>query len=476
MGNKLFGTDGVRGVANVYPMTAEFALKLGMAAGQLICRKTRRAAVARDTRISGEMLEAALTAGFNAAGVTVLKLGVVPTPAATMLTPSLGVDMTVMITASHNPYQDNGIKLINADGDKFSDAETTRIEAAIAADDFKLNPDEIGVSEAVPDAAAGYVDKALKAANGETPPLVRLAAPVKQENSVFRGETPLKGLRVVLDCANGVFSKILPEVFKSLGAGIIVIGNEPNGKNINLNCGSQHTEKMIETVKNAHAQLGIAVDGDGDRIIVCDEQGNRLDGDQIIAFLGKCLKEEGKLRGNTVVATIVSNPALDRFLNGCGIQCVRSAVGERYVIEEMKKHGANVGGEESGHMVLSDYGKTGDAMTAALVLAQGLLKSGKKMSELFPLFEPMLRLRADSKFATKEAMLAAFELPEFQAAIHQAEQTVAGKGKVLVRKSGTEPKIQVWVWSDDRNLAEKVNDEVSSVLEKAAGFETKKLV
>mgnify|MGYP001520062823 FL=1 len=279
-----------------------------------------------------------------------------------------------------------------------------------------------------------------------------------------------------MDCANGVFSKILPEVFKSLGAGIIVIGNEPNGKNINLNCGSQHTEKMIETVKNAHAQLGIAVDGDGDRIIVCDEQGNRLDGDQIIAFLGKCLKEEGKLRGNTVVATIVSNPALDRFLNGCGIQCVRSAVGERYVIEEMKKHGANVGGEESGHMVLSDYGKTGDAMTAALVLAQGLLKSGKKMSELFPLFEPMLRLRADSKFATKEAMLAAFELPEFQAAIHQAEQTVAGKGKVLVRKSGTEPKIQVWVWSDDRNLAEKVNDEVSSVLEKAAGFETKKLV
>ena len=416
MGNKLFGTDGVRGVANVYPMTAEFALKLGMAAGQLICRKTRRAAVARDTRISGEMLEAALTAGFNAAGVTVLKLGVVPTPAATMLTPSLGVDMTVMITASHNPYQDNGIKLINADGDKFSDAETARIEAAIAADDFKLNPDEIGVSEAVPDAAAGYVDKALKAANGET---------------------PLKGLRVVLDCANGVFSKILPEVFKSLGAGIIVIGNEPNGKNINLNCGSQH---------------------------------------QIIAFLGKCLKEEGKLRGNTVVATIVSNPALDRFLNGCGIQCVRSAVGERYVIEEMKKHGANVGGEESGHMVVSDYGKTGDAMTAALVLAQGLLKSGKKMSELFPLFEPMLRLRADSKFATKEAMLAAFELPEFQAAIHQAEQTVAGKGKVLVRKSGTEPKIQVWVWSDDRNLAEKVNDEVSSVLEKAAGFETKKLV
>ena len=250
MGNKLFGTDGVRGVANVYPMTAEFALKLGMAAGQLVCRNKRKAAIARDTRVSGEMLEAALTAGFNAAGVDVLKLGVIPTPAATMLTPTLDVDMTVMITASHNPYQDNGLKLINAEGDKFSDEATAQIEEAIAAGKFDLNPEEIGTSEVVPDAVAGYVDCVLKAAEGTA---------------------PLSGLRVVLDCANGVFSKILPEVFKSLGAGIIVIGNEPNGKNINLDCGSQHTAKMIETVKNAHAQLGIAVDGDGDRIIVCDE-------------------------------------------------------------------------------------------------------------------------------------------------------------------------------------------------------------
>ncbi len=276
MGNKLFGTDGVRGVANVYPMTAEFALKLGMAAGQLVCRNKRKAAIARDTRVSGEMLEAALTAGFNAAGVDVLKLGVIPTPAATMLTPTLDVDMTVMITASHNPYQDNGLKLINAEGDKFSDEATAQIEEAIAAGKFDLNPEEIGTSEVVPDAVAGYVDCVLKAAEGTA---------------------PLSGLRVVLDCANGVFSKILPEVFKSLGAGIIVIGNEPNGKNINLDCGSQHTAKMIETVKNAHAQLGIAVDGDGDRIIVCDELGNRLDGDQIIAFMGKCLKEQGRLKG-----------------------------------------------------------------------------------------------------------------------------------------------------------------------------------
>lgn len=455
MGRKLFGTDGVRGVANSYPMTAEFALKLGMAAGQLICTKSGRVAIARDTRISGEMLEAALTAGFNAAGATVLKLGVLPTPAATMLTPSLNVDMTVMITASHNPYQDNGIKLINADGDKFSDEDSVKIEAAIAAEDFVLNPDRIGVSETISDAAVGYVDKALEAA----------------EDGMS-----LKGLRVVLDCANGVFSKILPEVFKSLGAGVIVLGNEPNGKNINLDCGSQHTEKMIATVKNAHAQLGIAVDGDGDRIIVCDELGNRLDGDQIIAFLAKCLKESGKLKGNTAVATIVSNPGLDRFLENCGVKCVRSAVGERYVIEEMRKHGSNIGGEESGHMVLSDFGKSGDAMVAALVLAQGLLKSGKKMSELFPLFTPMFRKRVDSKFSTKEAMLTAFERPEFQAAIKLAEAQISGQGKVLVRKSGTEPKIQVWVWSDDTVLAEKLNAEMVAVLEKMSGFDSKKAV
>lgn len=455
MGNKLFGTDGVRGVANVYPMTAEFALKLGMAAGQLVCRNKRKAAIARDTRVSGEMLEAALTAGFNAAGVDVLKLGVIPTPAATMLTPTLDVDMTVMITASHNPYQDNGLKLINAEGDKFSDEATAQIEEAIAAGKFDLNSEEIGTSEVVPDAVAGYVDCVLKAAEGTA---------------------PLSGLRVVLDCANGVFSKILPEVFKSLGAGIIVIGNEPNGKNINLDCGSQHTAKMIETVKNAHAQLGIAVDGDGDRIIVCDELGNRLDGDQIIAFMGKCLKEQGRLKGNAVAATIVSNPGLDRFLESCGIRCARSAVGERYVIEEMRRQGCNAGGEESGHIVLSDFGKTGDAMAAALVLAQGFLKSGKKMSELFPLFTPMFRKRVDSKFVSKEDMLTAFELSDFQAAIKQAETAIEGKGKVLVRKSGTEPKIQVWVWSDDTAFADTLNASMVAVLEKAKGFEGKKIV
>lgn len=455
MGCKLFGTDGVRGVANVYPMTADFALKLGMAAGQLVCTQRRRVAIARDTRISGEMLEAALCAGFTAAGVEVVKLGVIPTPAVTMLTPGLDVDMSVMITASHNPYRDNGIKLINAAGDKFSDVETAQIEAAIESNDFNLDPEQIGTIKEVPDAVVPYVDKAL---------------------DMFAEPHPLKGLRVVLDCANGVFSKIMPSVFKNLGAGVIALSTEPDGKNINENCGSQHIENMVETVRNAKAHLGIACDGDGDRIIICDEQGNRLDGDQIIAYLGKCLQEEGKLAGNTVVATILSNPALDRFLASLDIACVRSAVGERYVIEEMKKAGSNVGGEESGHMVLADYGKTGDAMMAGLVIAHGLLKSGKKMSEIFPLFIPMIKKRVDTRFQSKEAMLAAFELPEFQAAVKAAEQAMEGKGRVLVRKSGTEPKIQVWVWGEDAKLVDEVNRSAASVLEKAAGYDSQKNV
>lgn len=357
MGAKLFGTDGVRGKANIYPMTAEFALKLATAAGQLVCNKERRVAIGRDTRLSGEMLEAAMIAGFTSAGIDVIRLGVLPTPAVTTLTPDLKVDMSVMITASHNPWHDNGIKLIASDGSKFSDKVTSELEALIANGEFALSPEKIGRVSSEETLVNKYIVQAMSA--------------------VPDGK-PLKGLRVVLDCANGVFSEIMPKVFMELGAGVIAIGNKPDGWNINRDCGSQHVEKMVEAVCGAHAQLGIAVDGDGDRIIVCDEKGVRLDGDQVIAFLGQYLKGKSRLKGNAVVATIVSNPALDRFLKSQGVDCVRSGVGERYVIEEMKRHGANVGGEESGHMVLSDYARTGDAMIAALVVSQGLLESGKR--------------------------------------------------------------------------------------------------
>lgn len=455
MGAKLFGTDGVRGKANIYPMTAEFALKLAMAAGLTICTKEHKVAIGRDTRLSGEMLEAAMIAGFSAAGVDVVRLGVLPTPAVTTLTPDLKVDMSVMITASHNPWHDNGIKLIAADGSKFSDEVTSKLEDMIAKGEFELSPEKIGRATVEETLVNKYIVQAM---------------------SVAPEGKPLKGLRVVLDCANGVFSEIMPKVFMELGAGVIAIGNQPDGWNINKDCGSQHIEKMVETVLGAHAQLGIAVDGDGDRIIICDEKGTRLDGDQVIAFLGKYFKEKNLLKGNTVVATIVSNPALDRFLKAVGVECVRSGVGERYVIDEMKKHGSNVGGEESGHMVLSDYAKTGDSMIAALVVCLGLIDSGKKMSEIFPLFEPMYKKRVDTRFASKEEMLEAFELPEFKTAISDGEKAIEGKGRVLVRKSGTEPKIQVWVWGDDKAFADEVNRKISSVLEKAKGFESVKVM
>ena len=455
MGNKLFGTDGVRGVANVYPMTADFAMKLAMVAGKLVCTANRRAAIARDTRISGDMLEAAMIAGFTSQGVDVVRLGVLPTPAATLLTPSLGVDMTVMITASHNPYYDNGIKLIAASGDKFGDDVTARLEAAVVDGEFSFDKEKLGRVSEDKTAAERYKEIAL---------------------GMGGKELPLQGLKVVLDCANGCFSEIMPEVFAKLGADVTALSCMPDGTNINRDCGSQHIDAMTAKVHDCGAMLGIAADGDGDRIIICDEKGNRVDGDQIIAFLGKYYKEHNRLKADTVVATIVSNPALDRFLEGIGVKCVRSAVGERYVIEEMKKCGSNIGGEESGHMVVADYAKTGDTMMAALVIAMGLLQSGKKMSEIFPLFTPMTRKRIDSKFCGKDEMLAAFELAAFQAEIKQGEADIAGKGRILVRKSGTEPKIQVWVWGDDVPLATAVSNRIASVLEKADGFESRKEV
>lgn len=447
--NKWFGTDGVRGVANVFPITADFAQRLGQAAGQAVCYKQRRVAIAKDTRVSSDMLEAALASGFMAQGVDVVLLGVLPTPALTTLTPSLGVDMAVMITASHNPYQDNGIKLIAADGSKFSDDVTAELEALVEKNDFAADCSKIGRC---------YEDKTLIEAYEK----IALSAAEPQA---------LDGMKIVLDCANGCFSEILPAVFAKLGANIIVLSNTPDGFNINRDCGSQHTEAMCAKVVETGARLGVAVDGDGDRIIICDEQGKRLDGDQIIAYLGQYFHAKGRLKNNTVVATIVSNPALDRFLSELGVRCARSAVGERYVIEEMTKAGSNIGGEESGHMVVADYSKTGDAMMAALVVAMGVKESGRKVSEIFPLYTPMPRCRTDAKFATKEQMLTAFESEAFQAAIRAGEQKMSGRGRVLIRKSGTEPKIQVWVWSDDAVRAEEMSREIASGLAQCPGFE-----
>lgn len=449
MKNSLFGTDGVRGVANVYPMTVDFAMSLAMAAAQEICRTKKRVAIARDTRISGNMLEAAMTAGFTAQGIEVLQMGVIPTPALTVLTPKLDVDMAVMITASHNPYYDNGIKLISSAGDKFSDDVTQRLEKAVAEGKFVYDKDKIGRVVPCHNAVDHYVEMVLRA--------------VERRN-------PFRGVKIVVDCANGCFSDIMPAVFQKLGADVIALSCRPDGENINKDCGSQHIEKMSAAVWEKAADLGIAADGDGDRIIVCDEKGRKIDGDQILAFLGQYFKMTGKLGANTVVATIVSNPGLDRFLAENGIACVRSAVGERHVIDEMKKTGANFGGEESGHMVASEYSKTGDCLVTALLFVQAFLNANKKMSDIFPLFKPMPRLRVDSIFSDNDKMADAFSGSVFQEAVAAGEKLLGSEGKILVRKSGTEPKIQVWVWSDNIDLAEKTNKTISSSLEAAEGY------
>jgi len=439
MSKKLFGTDGVRGIANQYPMTAEFAVKLGMACGTEICRNKRKVAIGRDTRLSGEMLENALAAGFMATGTGVMRLGVLPTPAVTSIVEDLDVDMAVMITASHNPYQDNGIKLIAANGDKFSDDVTSALEAKIVADSFVLDSEHIGQTEDNREAVALYLEKA----------------------KAFISEArPLEGLRVVLDCANGVFSDILPSVYKNLGAGVIAIGVQPDGLNINRDCGSQHPQQMFETVRNAHAHLGIAVDGDGDRIIVCNEKGEKVASEQLIAFLATYLKAEGKYNGNAVVSTVLSNTGLERYVRSLGMDYYSTKVGERPVVAKMKEVGCSVGGEESGHVVVLDYGKSGDAMIVSLLLSLGLLKSGKKMSEIFPLFASDPFVFESVRVADRDVVKAAVADENVLAAVAAGQEKMQGKGRVVLHPSGTEPLIRVWVGGEDADLVREVSDSI----------------
>lgn len=433
---KLFGTDGVRGKAGEFPMVPDFAMKLAQAAGIGISR----VAIGRDTRISGQMLESAMVAGFASVGVDVVLLGVLPTPAMTSILASLNVDLGVMITASHNPYYDNGIKLMNGVGDKLSQVETSRLEDLLGDCRASARNDVFGGVVCNNKVVNQYLEKVSKIVPS------------------------LKGLRVVLDCANGAFSEILPAVFKDLGAGVIVLNNQPDGYNINKDCGSMHPEIMCKTVVESKAHLGIAVDGDGDRIIICDEKGSILDGDQIIAFLAKNFKESGKLKANAVVATIVSNFGLEKFCRSLGIDYYQTAVGEMHVIDKLKELGANVGGEESGHMVVTDYSKSGDGLVVGLIVASGLLQSGKKMSELFPVFEAVYKKRMDVKFAVKENMAKAIE--KTQNVIEECAVALGNKGKILVRASGTEPKIQVWIWGEDKNLVDELNAKIASEIEK----------
>lgn len=437
MSDKLFGTDGVRGVANTFPMVPEFAMKLAMAAGQIICNKRYRVAIAKDTRVSGDMLEAALIAGFTAKGIDVMRLGVIPTPVVTMATPGLNVDLAVMITASHNPYQDNGIKLISSNGEKLNDAQTAQLEAVVQAGEFELAIDKLGKVYEDHQALKYYLEQLYK---------------LKSE------ALPLNGLKIVFDCANGAWAKIAPQIWKEFGAEVVAIGTDPDGFNINRGCGSTSTELMQKTVVAEKADLGIAADGDGDRIIICDELGNKLEGDQIIAYLGTFLHQQNNLKANAVVATVWSNLGLEKYFRSLGVDFFRTAVGERYVIEKMKEIGTNCGGEESGHMVLSDLGPTGDCLTAGLMIAMGLKKSGRKMSEIFPLFEKCPCEMNNIRLADKLAVETVLAKPEVSEAIAQATKEIeAAGGSVIIRKSGTEPMIKVRVEAEDGQKVSKAS-------------------
>ena len=443
MTNKLFGTDGVRGVANIYPLTIDFCTRLAGVLSTQICTHQHRVAIARDTRISGPMLFSALCAGFTAHGIDVLDLGIIPTPLCTTLTPQLNVDMSIMITASHNPYQDNGLKLIAADGNKFSDAQTAALEETLATDFTPTyNSAKIGT---VTQYAAGL------------PNYLTTIAKIAPQNA-------LQSMKIVLDSANGAFSNIMSQIFTHLGAEIISLSDSPNGTNINQDCGSQHTENLSRTVVENGYNLGVAVDGDGDRIIICDENGKRLDGDQIIAFLTTYLHKHNLLKNNAAVATIYSNLGLGKYIRSLGIDFYATAVGERYVIEKMHEIGANLGGEESGHMVLSDYALTGDALIAAVVVCLGIKELAQPVSHIFPVFQPFPAKAFNLRFENKEIINTLLAKPQVQQCIEQIKTDLEGHGTILVRKSGTEPVIRLKIEDENETTAEAAAQKILPLL------------
>lgn len=448
MANKLFGTDGVRGTANIYPMSVEFAFDLAEILAKEVCHNKKRVAIGKDTRISGDMLEAALSAGFCANGVSVVSLGVVPTPLVTLKTPVLDVDMSVMITASHNPYQDNGLKLINASGDKFPDDFYAHIEELLESKkELKTNKNPEKIGRIIKDES--LVEKYIE-----------------NMREIPQNYKALKGLRVVLDCANGSYHYILPQTFKDLGAGVIAINNTPDGYNINKDCGSQHTNQLAETVKNAHAHFGIAVDGDGDRIILVDDNGDVIDGDQLLCFLAQYLKKHNKLNKDIVVSTEWSNLGLGQYLTKNGFIHLKSKVGERYVIDLMKESNASLGGELVGHIVISDYAKTGDALATAIVLSLAYLEDGRKMSEIFPIFEPYPCIIENIRFSKKEYMLESVEHDDVKKALQEAKNELGDDSNLIARKSGTEPVIKLRVESPDAELVKKWSEILKKLIEK----------
>lgn len=445
MARKYFGTDGIRGTTNVSAMTAAMAMKVGMAAGAHFARgeHRHRVVIGKDTRLSGYMLENAMVAGFTSVGMDVVLIGPMPTPAVAMLTRSMRADMGVMISASHNPYADNGIKLFGPDGYKLSDADELAIEALVDGEVPLAASANIGRARRVEDARGRYIHAA---------------------KSTFPEDLTLDGLKVVVDCANGAAYQVAPSALWELGADVIAIGVTPNGKNINDGVGSTAPDTLCETVVASGAHIGIALDGDADRLIVVDETGRVIDGDQLMALIAGGWARQGRLAGGGLVTTVMSNLGLERHLAAQGLGMIRTAVGDRYVLEKMRASGYNVGGEQSGHIILSDYATTGDGLVAALQVLAELVRAGAPASEVLHRFDPLPQILKNVRFRGGKPL----DDTRVKDAIAGAEAELDGKGRLVIRASGTEPVIRVMAEGDDRGQVEAVVDRVCDAVREAA--------
>ncbi len=447
MSRRYFGTDGIRGLANTHPMTAEVALKVGMAAGKLFTNgdHRHRVVIGKDTRLSGYMIESAMVSGFTSVGMDVFLLGPMPTPAVAMLTRSLRADLGVMISASHNPYSDNGIKLFGPDGYKLSDEIELTIEGMIEAPSATLlaSPERIGRATRVESAQERYIEFAKR---------------------TLPRNLKLDGLRVVVDCAHGAGYKVAPLALWELGAEVIKIGVDPDGFNINKKCGSTAPDALCEKVREVRADVGIALDGDADRVIIVDEQGRIVDGDQLMAVIADAWKRRQRLAGGGIVTTIMSNLGLERYLKELNLSMHRTPVGDRYVVEHMRKHGYNVGGEQSGHIVLSDYTTTGDGLVSALQILACVVQSEQPVSTVCNRFEPLPQVLKNVRYTAGKPL----ESKAVQSVIESMRKKLGNSGRLVIRPSGTESVIRVMAEGDDEVLVNNAVGEIVEALRKAA--------
>ena len=449
MGERMFGTDGVRGRSNQFPMTAEVAMKLGMAAGRLFKNgdHQHRVVIGKDTRLSGYMIESALISGFTAGGMDVFQLGPVPTPGVAMLTRSMRADLGVMISASHNAFQDNGIKIFGPDGYKLSDKQEAEITRMVNGDISELlaAPERIGRAKRIESSRDRYIEAAKR---------------------TLPRQMRLEGLRIVIDCAHGAAYKVAPLALWELGAEVIPIGVDPTGTNINAGCGSTAPEGLCEKVKEMRADIGIALDGDADRVLIADELGQLVDGDQLMAVIAKSWKDQDKLQAGGIVATIMSNLGLERYLKKHKLSMVRTPVGDRYVVEHMREHGFNVGGEQSGHIVLSDFSTTGDGLVSALQILAVVMTSGKPVSEVCAQFERVPQLLQNVRYSDGKPL----ERADVLEAIKEGEGRLGKTGRLVIRPSGTEPVIRVMAECDDQALVQEVVGDIVATLKTPAAL------